>query len=308
MSVPTLPVNWSGKVSDSILWLASYPRSGNTFVRILLANYFLSGDEASGIGKLPGFCPADTALPLWEAYAAIFGAPKSAEETWAARPKFFDYLRQTRDPRGFPGLKTHTVNLEFFGTRGFSFHPDDRALYIVRHPLDVVVSLADFHGKSIDQAIDELCTSGAVVHDKRLGALEVRGSWAEHVASWYLTSPCPVMLVQYEALRVDPVTALRTILGFIGAPVIEDRIALAVGASQFDKVRQQEKLNSFDETPPNTTSGAFFRKGESLQWLKALSTEQAYRLADGCGAIMQRVGYAHPRDVFFDGRNAFLKV
>ena len=308
MPIPTLPMNWPGKDQESLLWLASYPRSGNTFTRLLLANYFVNGDKAHDINKLAGFCPSDTAQLFWDSYAEIFGAPKTMQETWAARLQFFNYLRKAKDPKAFSGIKTHTGNLEISGSKGFDIPPSDRAIYIVRHPLDVAVSLADFDGVDLDRTIKEMCTSGAYVEDNWPGALEVRGSWSEHVASWYLTPPCPVLLVQYEALLAAPDTALRAILNFIGAPIIEDRLASAVGASHFDKVREQEAAKSFREASHKSSSGTFFRQGKSLQWLKALSAEQAYHLADECGPVMQRVGYAHPRDVFFDGRNAFLTL
>ncbi len=58
-------------------------------------------------------------------------------------------------------------------------------------------------------------------------------------------------------------------------------------------------MNKFNETPDSAKSGGFFRKGESLQCLRDLTPRQAYLLADGCGGIMQRIGYTHPRNVLF---------
>jgi hypothetical protein len=81
-----------------------------------------------------------------------------------------------------------------------------------------------------------------------------------------------------------------------------------VEASRFDKLRAQETVRSFRETPSTSSSGAFFRKGKILQWLKELTPAQAYRLADNCAEVMERLGYTHPRDVFFDGRNAIKRV
>lgn len=67
-------------------------------------------------------------------------------------------------------------------------------------------------------------------------------------------------------------------------------------------------MNRFNETPPYTRSGIFFRKGTSFQWLRELPPEQAYLLADSCEPIMGKLGYTHPRDVLFDGRNALQPV
>lgn len=306
MHTPSVPfsANWAGRDAESLLWLASYPRSGNTFTRLLLANYFRTGDQPYDINALADFCPADTSAALWRSYAAAFAAPRTVRETWEARAGFFAHYRKTRDPGLFPGIKTHTGNIRVHGVEGFDVRPNDRALYIVRHPLDVVVSFADYNGKDIGSAIDELRVAGAYVRHDWIGALEVRGSWAEHVANWVLAPPCELLLIHYEALCADTATTLRTILDFLGAPIVEKKVTQAVDASRFETVRAQETANGFREAPGVSASGRFFREGRHLQWLRTLSPDQAYHLADSCGETMRRVGYTHPRDVFFDGRNA----
>jgi hypothetical protein len=308
MHAPDLSANWPGRDAESLLWLASYPRSGNTFTRILLANYFLAGEEAYDINALSAFLPSDTHPALWKSFSPSASGPVTLRETWQIRPRAFEHYRKTRDPKVFPGLKTHSGNLKISGVEGFALRPNDRIVYVVRHPLDVLLSFADFIGKDLDYSITEMCTSGAYSLEGWYGAIEVRGSWQEHVTSWITSPPCPVLLVQYEALRSDPEKTLRTMLAFLGAPVVPERVTRAVEATRFEKLRQQEEEHSFVEASQTSLSGTFFRKGQSLQWLNALRPEQAYRLADGCGEIMQRLGYAHPSDVYFDGRNAFVPL
>jgi hypothetical protein len=307
MKTPALSARWTGKDDESLIWLASYPRSGNTFARILLANYFATGQEDFDINKLSDHLPSDTHPVLWQKFSEAFSAPATPQETWEARRKFFEYFRKSRDQKILPIMKTHSANATTYGVKGFDFRENDRIIYVIRHPLDVVLSYAEFVGKEIDPTIDEMCMSGAYTVASTVGALEVRGSWPEHVLSWISSPPCPLLFIQYEALRSNPVQALEAMLDFLGVPILEDCVRRTTEASQFDRLRSQEAARSFNEAPAARTPGAFFfRKGESLQWLRALSPEQAYRLADGCGEIMQRVGYAHPRDVAFGGRNAFL--
>jgi hypothetical protein len=303
-----ISTNWAGKDSESILWLASYPRSGNTFTRILLANYFLASEEDYDINKLSAFIPADTSALLWNDFAAVLPSPCSSEITWKNRPKVLDHYRRLGKAVPFFGLKTHTANVETFGCSGFNFRAGDRAIYIVRHPLDVLLSYSDFNGRDRDSAIEVMCTSGTTVQHEPLGAMEVRGSWQEHVSSWLSSPPCPLLLVRYEELCMAPEETLGQILGFLGTPIYPERVRSAVEASRFDKLRAQETVRSFRETPSTSSSGAFFRKGKILQWLKELTPAQAYRLADNCAEVMERLGYTHPRDVFFDGRNAIKRV
>jgi hypothetical protein len=304
MNMPSSSANWTDREPESLLWLASYPRSGNTFIRLLLANYLFGGEQAFDINDLSGFIQADTSRLLWEDFLKTHAVPATLQETWEARANFFAHYRATRVPTTFPCLKTHTANAAAFGSKGFDFRPTDRIIYAVRHPLDVLLSIADFNGTALDSAIDVMCSPGSYQNGDWPGALELRGSWAENVSSWLQSPPCPLLLVHYETLKSDTQATLQSILTFLGLPAIPGRMARAIDASRFDKVREQETANSFNEKPQSIRSGTFFRRGESLQWLRELSPDQAYRLADGCGPIMQAVGYTHPRDVFFDGRNA----
>ena len=298
--------NWTDKDAESILWVASYPRSGNTFTRLLLANYFLAGESDYEINKLIDFIPADTSELLWTDFAPL--SPQSPEATWAERAKVFEHFRRTGKASAFFGLKTHSANVKVSEVTGFDFRPNDRAIYVVRHPLDVLLSYSDYNGRDIDSAIDVMCTSGVVVNAARHGAFEVRGSWVEHVTSWLSSPSCPVLLVRYEELCLQTEQTLHSILSFLGAPIQSHRVKHAVDATRFDRVREQEATHSFIEKPDTTASGSFFRKGMSLQWLRELSPQQAYRLSDHCGEVMKRLGYTNPRTVYFDGSNALGPV
>jgi len=308
MSSLSLSADWAGKDSESLLWLASYPRSGNTFTRILLANYFNAGSDAYDINELHDFLPPDTSSRLWRRTYPEDSAPNTPELTWSLRPDFIRHYRKADKPFLFSGLKTHTANLTAFGSSGFDLRGNDRVIYIVRHPLDVVLSYSDFNNRGLESAIDVLCQSGVFVKRDYVGGFELRGSWAEHVLSWIEKPPCPLFLVRYEELRLATAETLTAMLAFLGAPVDPERVRQAVEASRFEAVQKQEAARTFNETPPDTRSGKFFREGKILQWLRELTPEQAYKLADGCAPALDRVGYTHPRDVYFDGRNAFKPI
>lgn len=301
MSMSSISANWAGREAESLLWLASYPRSGNTFTRILLANYFAGGQDGYDINQLHDFIPPDTSGALWAAFAELHPIPAELDGMWKTRSRFIEHCRATHKPSPLAALKTHTANVETLGAQGFSFRKNDRIIYIVRHPLDVALSYAHFNRRDLDFAIQAMCEPGFYVTRENIGIVEVRGSWAQHVSSWLNTVDCPVLLIRYEALCTRTEEILHSILTFLGAPIIPEQVTKAVEASRFDKMRAQESAHPFNEAPESTT---FFRRGQSGQWLRELSPEQAYRLADGCEPVMSKLGYNHPRDVFFDGRNA----
>jgi hypothetical protein len=154
-----------------------------------------------------------------------------------------------------------------------------------------------------------MSTSGLTLRAGKVGSgLEARGSWPEHVTSWIASPPCPLLLIRYNELTTATDATLRAILLFLKVPIVEEQVRHAVAASRFDKLREQEATSNFIERPEGTLSGSFFREGKSLQWLRKLSPAQAYKLADYCEKVMVPLGYTHPRDVLFDGRNAIAPV
>jgi hypothetical protein len=171
-----------------------------------------------------------------------------------------------------------------------------------------VISLADFNAQEIGATIDMMTRRGFTLRTDKIGGLDARGSWAEHVTSWTASPPCPLLLVRYEELLSATEITLRAILQFLNAPIIDARINRAVAASRFEKLREQEVARRFVEHPIGTHSGRFFREGKALQWLRKMSPDMAYRMADACEETMVPLGYTHPRDVFFDGRNALDRL
>jgi hypothetical protein len=284
--------NISSRHEDSIVYIASYPRSGNTFARILLAAYHGLDD----INRLEEIIPADTTESLWRGVPDYAAQEISARNNWRFRRQVIEDYRRRTAALPFRGLKTHGANLTAFGAPAFDLQPHDRIVYLARHPLDVALSNADFNNQDLDTAIDLMCRPGTCVGGPTLGSIEARGSWPEHVAGWLGTGACPVLLVRYEDLCTGTAETLRKIVAFIGLPVEEDRIARAVEQSGFASLQQRERETGFTEAPAKTRSGRFFREGRSNQWQTEMSREQIRRLSDYCAGTIAALGYSDPRE------------
>lgn len=274
--------------SSSIVFIPSYPRSGNTFVRILLAAYHGVED----LDRLEEVLPADTSAFLWRLVPDYRSQEVSARNNRRFRRQVLTDYRQQAPALPFRGLKTHTANLAAFGQPAFDIAPGDRIIHLVRNPLDVVLSNADYNDHDIETSIDLMGSSGAAVGNDGVGSVEVRGSWRENVSSWLETDACPNLLVRYEDLYGDTETWLRRMVEHIGLPVEEERLKRAVERSQFSRLQQQEKEKGFAEAPERTRSGRFFREGRSGQWREGLTAGQVERLTASCGEVMARLGYS----------------
>jgi hypothetical protein len=275
----------------SIVFLASYPRSGNTFARILLAAYHGIDD----LNRLEDAIPADTSEILWRNVPDYQSQEVSARNNWTFRRQVIADYRRDPSPLPFRGLKTHTANLVAFGAPAFELRPEDRVVYLARHPMDVAISNADYNNHDLDASIALMGRPGTCVAAGTLASVEARGSWPEHVAGWLGCTTCPVLLVRYEDLVADTADMLRRIVAFIGLPVEEERIIRAVARADFSRLQRQEREGGFQEAPAHTRSGRFFREGRSGQWRNEMSPEQIELLAGICGETMIRLGYEDPR-------------
>jgi aryl sulfotransferase len=290
-----------GRVTRTI-WLASYPKSGNTWMRLLIANASNNVGEPVDINKIAdGGMAADRGS--FDYAALIDSGLLTHEEIDWLRPRIhakfargdFDHEPTLAEPR-VQFVKVHDANTLnsageplLGGTRGA-----DGAIVIVRDPRDVAPSLADHLNSSIDEVITFMNDDDAALAKKtsrqRPQLRQRLRAWSGHVASWLDHSDIPVHLIRYEDLQKDARGVLRAALAFAGLPATEEKIGRAVAFSGFAQLQQQEQKGGFAETPP-WKGARFFRRGEAGSWRDELSREQVARIESHHGQMMRRLGY-----------------
>ena len=270
-----------------IVWLASYPKSGNTWVRAFLVNYLNEGADQS-MHDLNMFALGDMDR---QHYAACFGEEKLASiarpGVGAERFGVHAYIAETFT--GNPVVKTHgNFRLES-GRVAFNLSVTKCAVYIVRNPLDVVISFADHYGASIDDVI-----TGCSAENHKISAQDdlveqYLGTWRSHVANWVSSEGFPKMLMRYEDMVRDPQRAFTQLIGFLKIELDEDRLMQAIENSSFEKLRQKEEEQGFAEKSPH--SERFFRQGTFGGWREVLTRQQVDRVVRFNGRIMRKLGY-----------------
>ena len=287
-----------GQAPGSIVWLASYPRSGNTWLRALLTNYLEGGETPATIGALAG--GSRTILrQVFDENLGLSSSDLTPEELLRHRPHLHELLAAELPRPSF--VKVHDACLRTAG--GVLLFPPAATLggvYIVRNPLDVAVSCAHFWNWSIARAVAELDRPEAALSSPPGGIHAVLpqrlSTWSGHVASWLDQRELPVHVVRYEDLLADPETAFGAVLRFAGLVVEPARVARAVGHARFDRLRAQEEQSGFREKPP--TARFFFRAGRAGSWRDALSPEQVRALTDAHAPLMDRFGYLRDAESF----------
>ncbi len=275
---------------SSIVWLASYPKSGNTWIRAFLHNYLEDGKQPAPINELDRHF-ADESKPCWYLpHANRPLAELSLAELCALRP-----LAQ----RDIAGSRTGTVLVKTHGFMGaYEGHPlhdmtvTAGAVYVVRHPLDVVLSVADHFGLTLDEAVDFMNDEATGSPTDEANVASVLTSWSNHVASWTGPGSLGVLVVRYEDLLEKPVKVFSRIVDFLGLERDPGRVRQAVAHSAFRELRRQEDSIGFIERSPN--SRRFFRSGRKLQWPNRLTDQQVARMVTAHRREMRRFRYRAP--------------
>jgi aryl sulfotransferase len=274
-----------------ICWLASYPKSGNTWLRVLLANYQSKGDAPVAINALG--TQIGSARPLFDEWAGIEASALDADTVDNLLPEV--YRCAARAEAGVAFLKVHNgFRRNMLGEPLFPPDVSVGAVYVVRNVMDVAVSLGYHGGYGVAGAVDRLCRRGYSTAHSR-GKLDtqlrqVLGSWSEHAASWNDQTLMPVHLLRYEDMLRRPVEEFARVVRFCGLPFEEDRVRRAVLFSGFEELRRQEQAGGFRETP-ECASAPFFRRGQAGSGARELPADLADRLVETHGETLRRFGY-----------------
>jgi hypothetical protein len=271
-----------------LVWIASYPKSGNTWMRAFLLNYIRQPDAPCDINRLTDLTAADINPERYRRYDPRPASQYSVADVQRMRPLVHRDLMALDPTLVF--VKTHNARLRVEGVPLITPEVTAGAIYIVRDPRDVVVSYSRHRGRSIDDTIafmadPEAATGGT---DKKI--FEQLSSWSVHVHSWTNVPDSKVHILRYEAMVQDPAAAFRPLIRWLGQEPAPERLNRAIRFSAFDELRAQEQAKGFKERVAESTA-PFFGTGQPGHWRSVLSSEQQARIERDHGTMMRRFGY-----------------
>ncbi len=272
------------------MWLASYPRSGNTWTRTFLCNIRRVTAGARGpasFNDMRRFAPWERSKGLYSDYLGQSVDTLTRERIAALRPKMQEAVAART--RGYAFFKTHSGRFMDEGVPVINPAVVGGIVYIIRNPLDVAVSFAKHMNLSIDKAITTMARSRATMPEDQDQVREIIGSWSEHVATWTTPSDRKLFVLRYEDAVAKPFEVFADLARHVGLTPDRLEVGLAVEFSSFDRLRQQERETGFAETSPRTVG--HFRAATVGGWRGQLNAQQIDRILRVHGEQMQRFGY-----------------
>lgn len=269
-----------------IIWLASYPKSGNTWVRAFLANYISNTEKPFPINELSNFTLDDMRMAFYEKAANKPVSKFDAFDPIRLRPMAQRALADSFEVDLF--VKTHSQNIEIGDVPQINAEVTAGVIYIVRNPLDLAVSYSSYYGKTIDTSIEELNDTSNTLRPR--GLFCRIGKWSDHVSSWLENNNLPTICIKYEDLSNNPDKHFGRIISELGFELDSERLRRAIRFSSFNELSKQEKQLGFVEKPP-TADENFFRNGVTNNWECHLNSSQRKRLEQTQGEMMQKLGY-----------------
>lgn len=284
--------------------LTSYPKSGNTWMRLALSSLQNNGASVElGAWEIPWWDLSGGNLLAgiisdrnwFDEYVGVESSELAEGEIDAFRGASVrqiqaEILAECRDAPYF--MKVHDA----FRTKdGHAMYPPaaiSQVIYIVRDPRDVLSSLADHMGITLPEAASSMSQPDFTLarqNSKIKTQLPQRlSSWSSHVTGW-LDSGLSLILVRYEDMIADMAHELRRVADFAGLSASDDAIRRAVEATRFDRLQAQETETGFREK--SVFSERFFRKGRAGGWRTDVPPELVAQIERDHGAVMRRLGY-----------------
>jgi len=259
-----------------IIWIASYPKSGNTYLRSFLASYYYSEDGNFNFDQL---------LKIHQFPNIKFSKfdPKTNEEA----SKYWMFNQNTFFSKNKLNLvKTHNCLYPYEGNNFTSKNQTLGAIYVVRDPRNLITSLTHHYVIDYKEAIEKMSDENSSLleksHDNDYSNFTYLSSWSNHYKSWKNNSEFKTLFIKYEDLRKNKIEIFKKIIFFINEvtgdnkKIDEQKFYNSIKTTSFSNLKNKELNEGFEESVYSKKTGKkinFFNLGFNNRWQKILPLE-----------------------------------
>ena len=276
-----------------IIWIASYPKSGNTYIRSFIASYYFSKK-----GKFE----FDLLLNILQFPSVKFSkkniySEKEASDNWIYNQNQFF----AGDKINF--IKTHNSIEKFKDNQFTSSDQTLGAIYIVRDPRNLITSLMHHYSLDYDEAYSKLTNENASLLEKPKdndhSNFTFLGSWSNHYKSWKNSKDFKTLFIKYEDLQNNKYDTFRRIIQFINdlkgdqSSINEKKFLNSINSTNFSNLKNKEENEGFEESVYSKSGQKkrFFNLGFDNRWQKILPKNILSKLNKSLQNELNDLGY-----------------
>ena len=276
-----------------IIWIASYPKSGNTYLRSFISTYYFSKK-----GKFD----FELLLNILQFPSLKFVKNKSHSEIEASQNWVFNQ-QQFFSGEKIHFLKTHNSLNEFNGNNFTSKSLSMGAIYIVRDPRNLITSMTNHYSLSYEDAYLKLTNEKQTLLEKSsdndFSNFTFLGSWPSHYKSWKNSKDFKTLFIKYEDLEDNKYDTFKKIIEFINnlkkekSLVDEKKLINSIKSTNFSNLRNKEEKEGFEESVYSSSGKKkrFFNLGFNNRWQKILPKKVLFKLNSTFQNDLNDLGY-----------------
>ena len=275
-----------------IIWLASYPKSGNTWMWFFIKSYFNPPNKKFSINHDKD----DTYL------LETFPTERGFNELNINYQDFFDISKNWINLQSLINLnnktnylKTHNAMCTINNNKFTDINNTLGAIHIVRDPRDVLVSYSSYKSENIDKTLEILLSDDSYEYAKfkdKFYKRSLMGSWSSHYNSWKNYKSKETLLVKYEDMVNKSNTTFLKVLNYLKKitkiEINDNKLNRAIEETSFENLKNLEIKEGFKVNP---SKKPFFRKGKVGDWKEKLNKDQTQKIEKAFKAEMIELGY-----------------
>ena len=278
-----------------IVWLASFLKSGNTWVRAMISSLIYSDNGVFNfeiIKKIQQFPNKKHFEKFTDKYQNV----QELKKFWVAAQEQINLDKKIKF------LKTHHINCKIDEYPFTNKNNTLATIYVVKDPRSLVESFSNYYKINKDAAIKsitskELATGAGFIKNKQNNVFTIIGSWSDHYNSWTKAN-ANLLILRYEYLLIDHLKELNKIIVFLKKFIIfnynDFKIQNIISSTSFENLEKMEKETGFFEVADienNQNKIKFFNKGKQNDWRKYLNENEIEYISSKFNYEMKELGY-----------------